>query len=187
MKKKNFLWSNKYPKCISCKTIFFKHKAQGLCTKCYPVIYQINIVDKWNEKKPASLRLIPGIKKWFFDYCKNDLHYELNETKDYVKSALGKKLFYLKLLGELEHGKKRDGLQLETLFNRIGNLANRDRVNIFTNDANIFNEKFTAIQRNLLYQLLLKILIYKNQNTDLTPPHRSMPTIKYEKIPLNAV
>lgn len=154
------VWSKKENKCKNCLTTLFKHKAQGFCYKCYPIIQKMNAIDCAHENELYCLKIYYQIE---FS-LNNDLADKIklrNEIKESIKQIY---LHYIELYGKIENNLlKVDILRLEYIFNEISKKVNGNRY-FYTNDLSTFQCSFSEEELKIIALKLLKMLIKKKQN-----------------------
>jgi len=150
------VWSTSNNRCRSCETTYYKHKAKGLCLKCYRAYREIDRLNRAGEEdleeymyKFVSVRDIPELK------LKNIL-----EKKQIIKKYIeSKRLRYLKLYGLIQNKKRNvDVLTLEHIMNDVARRITK-KSNFYTQDLSYFVTRFKEPQRRIFALKILKMLI----------------------------
>ena len=140
------LWAKSYPHCKNCTTTRRAHRARGYCTRCYPLIRQLEIVRKWHLNDPKSLK----------GYFRLTSTWRSDTLASVHVSRLAKvqtQLDYLQMREEQLTGEV-DGLDLESAFNHVAARCSRRSANLFQGSSTFFDHNFTPEQKRILFRLL---------------------------------
>lgn len=138
-------WSRKFSQFQQCGTIRFKHRAKGLCTRCYRLVRRLEQVNLWNSTDPKSLKGYP---------FQGDFE-SFDRLKSGVITQLKNRLEFLKVREELLSGPV-SGLSIECQFKDIASCCGLS-IELFHGVANRIEAYFDLEQRQLLYELLYTI------------------------------
>ena len=139
-------WAKAYRHCENCKTTRRAHRAHGYCTRCSPLIRQLESTRKWNLNDPKSL-------KGYFSLTSTWRSDTLESVRASRITNLQAHLDYLKTR-EAQLAGKIDGLDLESAFNRIAQRCNRRNQSLFQGSSTFFDHNFTPKQKRILFRIL---------------------------------
>ena len=141
-------WSKKFENCQQCGTKRFKHKAKGLCTRCYWLVGKLEQVNRWDLSDPNSLRGYP-----------RELDYGPEVFLRVKSSAASQIRERLVVLREREEAleKRVDGSDLEYQLRRIAQRCRVKNKHLLFGSEAYFENCFGAKQRRILYGLLQEI------------------------------
>jgi hypothetical protein len=142
-------WSKKFGKCQQCGTKRFKHKAKGLCTRCYRLLRKLEQVDRWDLSDPKSLKGYPR------ESCFHDPE-TLARVRAFEAREIRERLDYLKY-AETILERPINGLDLEGMLNNIARQCGVKKQQLFFGTASSINFHFNPEQRRILYRYLNEI------------------------------
>lgn len=156
-------WSNKYSKCQSCSTSDWKHKAKGLCVKCYPIKRKIAIVEKWDLNDNPSLKPIGGFDSMLItQIIKSDKF--INSKMEILRQLKNRLLLYQNCFNPINV----DGMSIERLLACYSELLLGDKGKIMFHGAcSKYDNKFSQKQMNIIFKDLNLILAQKRFELNL--------------------
>lgn len=139
-------WSRHFSKCQSCGTIRFPHAGGGCCTRCYRLIRQLDVIERWDLHDPKTLKGYP-----------RDTSFWRPDTLEFVRArrrhSIQMHLLHLKTREEQLAGQA-DGLDLEYAFNRIAKRCGSRKPNLFHGLSTFFDHNFDVKRKNILFRLV---------------------------------
>lgn len=146
-------WSDKHPSCHHCGQVAKHHKAQGFCTRCYPIIKLSDSIKSMEQNNPQSIDFLTKRLSIFavnklkstnkFDEIKIILLNKVNARLDILQSQTKKCV---------------TGFEVEGRLRQVGNLCNMDGDFRFYNSAKSFDE-LDVNARLIIYKYLSTILM----------------------------
>jgi hypothetical protein len=145
---KPFPWSRRHESCRNCGTQELNHKARGYCRRCYPLVLRREKVEAWDLDDPDTLVHYPSerefrSRQWF------------NRIKTGYLRQLDDRLRRIQVR-EARRSESVEGLDLEFLLTDIAALCGIRGKSLYHGVSGSF-DTFTPDQRQLLYQLLIRI------------------------------
>ena len=142
-------WSRKHPACISCGATRRKHKAKGLCSKCYLYAPKLQVINAWNYSNIDNLKYFPKeflpVNQTKFDKIKLGLIKQYQNRLNNIKSVESK------LQGVVT------GIDVEYMLQNIVALSKAKDKNMFHSIAGTIDLNFNSDQKKLIYKLLNEI------------------------------
>jgi hypothetical protein len=147
-------WSRKFNRCLECNTSIYPHKSGGFCSRCYRANKEIEKLNNSDDIEHFKYKYlgVHGIQAISGRPIANQ--------KQAIRKAIrAKRLYYLKLYGQIESGQLSiEILRLEEIMNEIARrLTNKTR--FYTNDLMFFATRFSEPQRKIVALKLLKMLV----------------------------
>ena len=148
------MWSKTRTECAACESTEWKHKARGICQRCYPLTRSIEKVGAWDESDENSLNPIPG-------FSKNDIHTikgkRFGRAKEEILNQLRTRL---RIIRNAVNPEDVDGLALEYSLESLAEVILKDGGrNLFRGHAKGYNENFSENQRAIIMQEVNSILL----------------------------
>jgi hypothetical protein len=142
-------WSRKFEKCQQCGTKRFKHKARGLCTRCYWLVRKLELVSHWNLYDAKSLTGYP-----------TDMMFHDPKTFEKVHSGVAKQIkerleFLMRKERKLEGPIY--GIDIECQLGRIAQKCHVKNKSMFHGVAGPIDDDFNTKQIKILFELLNEI------------------------------
>jgi len=142
-------WSRNFEKCQQCGTKRFKHKAKGLCTRCYRLVRKLDQVTAWNLSDAKTLKGYPR------EECFHNAE-TLAWVRPFVARQIEERLYSLKAR-EIMLESPISGLDLEDQFRNIARLCGVKNDNLLFGIASYINFHFNPEQKKILYSLFSEI------------------------------
>lgn len=157
-------WGNRYSKCTSCSTEDWRHKAKGLCVKCYPIIRSIEIVSKWDFNEKSTLKPIPGISAIVISQIASGRDFEKSKTE--ILRQLENRL---NLYKNCFNPECISGINMERLLEKFSELILGDKgKKMFHGVCSTYDSNFQKEQLEIIYKDLSLILASKRFELNLT-------------------
>jgi hypothetical protein len=142
-------WSRKFEKCQQCGTKRFKHKARGLCIRCYQLVKKLEQVTHWNLYDAKSLTDYPTDMMFHDPQTFQLVHSDVsNQIKERLEFLLRKER---KLEGPV------DGIDIERQLGRIAIKCRVKDKSMFHGRAGSIDDDFNTKQIKRLFELLNEI------------------------------
>ncbi len=143
-------WSSKYEKCQECGTERYRHRAKGLCIRCYQLVQKLKQIDQWDIHDPGTLK---GFPRGVMDMLNEKT---FNRMKHGAAEQVRWRLNFLKLREQSLQGPV-TGLDVEYSLRHIADLCGVRNKNLFFGIADYIDSQFGMKQKEVLYELLNKI------------------------------
>lgn len=154
-------WGRKYTACVSCQTIIWEHKRNGLCSKCYPLVKKREIIEKWDIKNKNTLISVSPIDNEIMEHL-----VRCGEVDVARKSLIRQINSRLEMFKRYNSPGQVNGYDIENLLEKIASITNNiSEKKLFHSKACCYDEPFTNEQRQIIYKDLLFVLI--NRKLDL--------------------
>jgi hypothetical protein len=142
-------WSRNYPCCQNCRSVRFKHRAKGYCTRCHRLVRKLEHVDRWDPKEERSLTGCPvdpaRVHPAYFERVKN-----------HMRAQIERRLFALWAKEEKLKGMVK-GIDVEYMLGRLARACRVRKKDLFQGVAGCIDEHFDGNQRKLFFEMLNRI------------------------------
>lgn len=148
-------WSKFHHQCNSCGTEKWKHKGNGFCIKCYPLIKKKETIIQWDESNSTTLKAVGTIDIQAINLliCSG----KLKKAKDSLLSQIESQLHLYKIYNS-QNGI--NPLTIENLLERISTITNNvSDSKLFHEAVSRYNNNFTSDQLTIIGKDLAFILI----------------------------
>lgn len=141
-------WSRHSESCRQCTTTRFKHKAKGLCIRCYSLVRQTEVIQHWDLLDRTTLK---GYPKNSAMWTQKTLEWTRKHRLQSIKSRLSHYRYREETLrGEV------DGHLLACQFDRVAELAG-SKACFSRGGSNRFDWDYTPEQKKKLFSILNEI------------------------------
>jgi hypothetical protein len=145
-------WSINNERCISCATIEWKHKGNGYCSKCYPIIKKREIIEQWDLSDTTTLKVVSPINEQILDQLIRQNNFE-KARESLLKQIDARLHWYRRYNSSQEVG----SIEIELLLDNIARITTSQP--LFHGAQERYQQTFNNEQRQIIYKDLVLILI----------------------------
>lgn len=155
-------WNKNYSKCLSCETTEWLHKSKGYCSKCYPLIKMMRILESWDSNVPNTIIPVGPINQTIRDLIIRSN--KVNEVKEGLIADINSRITLYKRY----NSPNGDAMTIEFFLERIASITNNlNSEKLFHGAVTRYNDNFNSEQRKIILKDLAQILINRRVKFDV--------------------